>query len=438
MQQYEKYKDSGIKWLGEIPEHWDICKNKYVNKVYNGDSLNEGQKTKYQSGNAQHLAYISSKDIDVNNSRIDYDNGLRISDYNSFKIAPKNSSLICIEGGSAGRKIGYLDRPVCFVNKLACIDTYNKKFSSKYVYYSLKCNIFQTQFFNSMTGLIGGVSISAINDFLLTFPLLYEQKAIAKFLDDKCEKIDAAVCLKEQQIERLKELREITINNAVTKGILASTGKVVSTKNSGIDWVGVIPRHWEAKANRTIFVERNENGDENLPLLSVSIHSGVSKEELDDDLNIRGRIKIEDKSSYKLVRTNDIVFNMMRAWQGAIGQVSNDGMVSPAYIVAKPIIPINSMFIEYLFRTRGYIESMNRASKGITDFRKRLYWDQFKALNTIVPPFPEQEQIVAYLDEQTSKIDKAIAQKQDQIIKLKEYKQSLINEVVTGKLKVVD
>lgn len=438
MQRYEKYKDSGIEWLGKIPEHWGFCKNKYINKVYNGDSLNEGQKTKYQSGNTQHLAYISSKDIDVNYSRIDYDNGLRISDYNSFKIAPKNSSLICIEGGSAGRKIGYLNQPVCFVNKLACIDTYNRKFSSKYVYYSLKCKVFQTQFFNSMTGLIGGVSISAINDFLLTFPLLYEQKAIVKFLDDKCEKIDAAVNLKEQQIEKLKELRQITIHNAVTRGISLSTGKVVRMKDSEIDWIGEIPEHWEIKANRTIFIERNENGDESLPLLSVSIHSAVSKEEIDEDLNIRGRIKIEDKSKYKLVRSHDIVFNMMRAWQGAIGQVSNDGMVSPAYIVAKPIIPINSTFIEYLFRTKGYIESMNRASKGITDFRKRLYWDQFKALNTLLPPFSEQEEIVSYLDEQTSKIDKAIAQKQEQIIKLKEYKQSLINEVVTGQLKVVD
>ena len=119
MARYERYKDSGIDWLGEIPSHWDILKNKYLNKVYNGDSLNESQKKKYESENKYHLPYISSKDIDVDYSTILYENGVRISDWNNFKVAPKNTSLICIEGGSAGRKIAFTNQNVCFVNKLA-------------------------------------------------------------------------------------------------------------------------------------------------------------------------------------------------------------------------------------------------------------------------------------------------------------------------------
>ena len=433
MQRYEKYKDSGITWLGAIPEHWKLVKIKVVNKIFNGDSLNENQKKKYESDNPNQLPYISSKDISLDFSEVDYNNGLRIPQNESFKKAPKSSTLICIEGGSAGRKIAYTDQEVFFVNKLACLIS-SEEVYSRYIFYTLKGVVFQTQFNSSLSGLIGGVSISAIKNFLFTSPPLHEQQAIAAFLDEKCEKIDEIVNIKEQQIEKLKELRQITIHNAVTKGINSNA----EMKESGIDWIGEIPGHWEMKANRAIFRERNEKGREGFPLLSVSIHSAVSTDEVAEELNIRGRIKIEDKSSYKLVKCNDIVFNMMRAWQGAIGRVLNEGMVSPAYIVAESIMQIDSLFIENQFRTTGYIESMNRVSRGITDFRKRLYWDQFKGLNTIIPPLHEQQEIVAYLEEKTSKIDQAIAQKQEQIAKLKDYKQSLINEVVTGKMKIKD
>src|SRR5690606_23557124 len=240
--------------------------NKFLNKIYNGDSLNDTQKKKYESDDESHLAYISSKDIDVNYSIINYNNGLRIFDYHNFKIAPKNSSLLCIEGGSAGRKIAFTTQDVCFVNKLACFNTY-KNYNAKFVYYSLKGKVFQTQFKNSLTGLIGGVSISAINNFVLTLPPLHEQEAIARFLDDKCAKIDELVAIKEQQIDKLKELRQVKIHHAVTKGINPN----VEMKDSGIDWIGEIPKHWEVKRLKNILKERNErsiNGEQ--PLLMMS------------------------------------------------------------------------------------------------------------------------------------------------------------------------
>ncbi|CAK8720049.1 restriction endonuclease subunit S [Candidatus Electrothrix aarhusensis] len=167
------------------------------------------------------------------------------------------------------------------------------------------------------------------------------------------------------------------------------------------------------------------------------MHSGISSGELGEEENIRGKVKIEDKSSYKLVRPHYIAYNMMRAWQGAIGAVAVDGMVSPAYVVAIPNeILINSVYFEFQYRTSSFIQQMNRFSKGITDFRKRLYWNEFKQLNTIVPPLRAQEEIVNFIETQSAKIEKSITLQQQQITKLKEYKTILIDHAVTGKIKV--
>lgn len=429
---YDAYKDSTVEWLGEIPEQWKVKKLKFVAHIFNGDSLNESLKKQYSSENLEDLAYISSKDINVNDSSITYENGLRIPKDNlKLKVAPKDTSLLCIEGGSAGRKIAFTNQDVCFVNKLSCFLIRNEG-HSKFLFFSLKGSPFQTQFNLSMSGLIGGVAISAINNFVIPIPPFPEQTAIANFLDDKTQKIDQAIGIKEQQIALLKERKQILIHKAVTRGLHEN----VALKDSGVEWIGEIPEHWEVRRASTLFMEKNRIGIEGLPLLSISIHSAVSKEEIDEENNVRGRVKIEDKSKYKLVQPNDIAFNMMRAWQGAIGAVLVNGLVSPAYVVAEPKEKIDSIYFEHQFRTPIFIQQINKVSKGITDFRKRLYWAEFRNLMIIVPPLQEQKQISHYIETTSYKIETAISLKQQEIEKMKEYKSSLINSVVTGKLKV--
>ena len=128
---------------------------------------------------------------------------------------------------------------------------------------------------------------------------------------------------------------------------------------------------------------------------------------------------------------------MMRAWQGGIGVCKVNGMVSPAYIVAKPNSLISTDFFELQYRCPEFIQQMDRYSKGITDFRKRLYWDNFKQLITVVPPQEEQEAIVKFIKTQSTRIVEATNLLDKQIEKLKEYKTTLINSAVTGKIKVV-
>jgi len=277
------------------------------------------------------------------------------------------------------------------------------------------------------------LSRSKLKDIAFLLPPPAEQRAIAAFLDEKCAKIDEAVRIKEEQIKLLRERRQILIQQAVTRGLNPNA----PMKDSGIDWIGQIPAHWEVRRNFALFRETKNSGNADLPVLSVSIHSGVSKEELSEEENIRSIVKIDDRSSYKEVLPGDIAYNMMRAWQGGIGAVYTHGMVSPAYVVARPSDTMIGEYFELLYRTPAFVRQMDANSKGITDFRKRLYWNDFRNLLTLVPPEPEQRHIIGYSDQVTKKVSTAIAIKQDQIAALKEYKTSLINAAVTGKIKVI-
>src|SRR5690625_4951477 len=208
-------------------------------------------------------------------------------------------------------------------------------------------------------------------------------------------------------------------------------------RNRRIEWIRQITAHRVVQRNCTIYREMKHAGNAELHVRPVYIHSGVSKEELSEEENIRSAVKIEDRSSYKEVLPGDVAYNMMRAWQGGIGAVYTHGMVSPAYVVARPTDAMVGEYFELLYRTPAFVRQMDANSKGITDYRKRLYWNDFRNLLTLVPPEPEQRHIIGYSDQVTKKVSTAIAIKQDQIAALKEYKTSLINAAVTGKIKVI-
>ena len=168
---------------------------------------------------------------------------------------------------------------------------------------------------------------------------------------------------------------------------------------------GIYPEDWEEYTLGDIYTERKEPGNESLPLLMVSIHSGVSDGEVDEAELPKKVKRIEDKSQYKRAATGDLVFNMMRAWQGAIGTVRTEGMVSPAYIVAEPNKLVDPLFMDYLMRTPRMVGTIHKQSYGVTDFRLRLYWDSFAPIHCVLPSVPEQEKIGEAVDIQNKIID---------------------------------
>ncbi|WP_347217018.1 restriction endonuclease subunit S [Chryseobacterium sp.] len=429
MQRYEEYKDSEVELIGQIPNHWIIIKSKYINNIYNGDSLNEAQKKKYENDNKNFLSYISSKDIDINFSTINYNNGLRIPSCEPFKIAPQNTSLICIEGGSAGKKIAFTNQNIFFVNKLACFNTF-KNTDAKYIYYSLKGASFQTQFQNSMTGLIGGVSLSALNNFILTLPPLREQKLIAKFLDEKSEKINAAIITKEQQIEKLKELRQVTIHQAVTKGIQPH----VDMKDSEIDWIDKVPKHWKVKRLKYVFeILKRISGELGHDVLSIT-QKGIKVKDITSG---EGQLAM-DYSKYQFAYKGDFAMNHMDLLTGWVDISSYNGVISPDYRVFSLIDKKNNpQYFLHLLQDCYRSKTFYAHGQGVSMLgRWRFPTENFNNFYFPIPPIQEQKEIVNYLEKQTSKIDQAINQKTEQITKLKEYKQSLINEIVMGKIKV--
>ncbi|MCX5961438.1 MAG: restriction endonuclease subunit S [Cyanobacteria bacterium] len=207
--------------------------------------------------------------------------------------------------------------------------------------------------------------------------------------------------------------------------------RYLAYKPSGVEWLGEVPEHWEVKRIASLYSESVEQGNDELPVLSVSIHHGVSDSELSEEEMDRKVVRSEDRSKYKRVAPGDLVYNMMRAWQGAFGSVVVDGMVSPAYVVARPKSDLPSEWIEYLLRTDFAVNEIKRFSRGITDFRLRLYWDEFKNLRICVPPEEDRVSILRFLSHETAKIDALIAEQQRLIGLLQEKRQAVISHAVT-------
>ncbi|MFE2862331.1 restriction endonuclease subunit S [Sphingobacterium multivorum] len=412
MQRYEKYKDSGIKWLGEIPEHWEVRKIKYLFNEINeraldgsGDLLSVSQ----YSGVQKKADKLNEGDLLTNASTLE-----------GYKVVRKkqlvSNIMLAWNGSLAFSDYDGITSPAYCVYELKANNYY------KYFHYLLKTGIYKSEFKRKSSGVIESRLRLYTEDFFSIssiLPPIHEQYSIANFLDNKCAKIDGAIILKEQQIEKLKELQQISIHNAVTKGITHSSGEVVKMRDSGIDWIGEIPEYWDVmpikyftymQSGETISAENFV--EEGYPVFGGNGFRGYAK-----------RYTNEGKT---------ILIGRQGALCGNVNYADGKFFASEHAIVVYPTKEVNLKWLGEIIRLADFNRlSQSAAQPGIA----------VNVIKNVLFPFPsfkEQCIIGDYLNEQTSKIDKAIAQKQEQIVKLKEYKQSLINEVVTGKLKVVD
>lgn len=212
VKEVSELKNSGEVTIGDIPSTWDCCQLKYVARLYNGNSISDSEKDNYTA--KTDLPYIATKDVDLASCTANYDNGLYVNENSGFKIAPAGCTLVCIEGGSAGKKKAFIDRRVAFVNKLcAFVPT---EVSNKYLFYYLCSPVFMLQFGRNITGLIGGVSISTIKRLLIPVPSKEEQKDIVEYLDSECSKIDKQISDLNRQIELLREINNRIISDVIS------------------------------------------------------------------------------------------------------------------------------------------------------------------------------------------------------------------------------
>ena len=260
----------------------------------------------------------------------------------------------------------------------------------------------------------GLLNIAASDFFDTTLMLpasIEEQQRIGAFF----KSLDNAITLHQRKLDDLRLLKKSMLQKMFPK-----EGKdVPETRFPGFTDA------WEQRKLGDLYTERNERGNGSLQILSVSIHTGVSDGELDVDNLGKFVRRSEDKSTYKHVHSGDLIFNMMRAWQGAIGVAKTEGMISPAYISAIPSEDIYPPFMNYLLRRKDVINQINNLSYGVTDFRKRLYWNSFVQVNCKLPSVEEQRNITDVFE----KIDHLITLHQRKLEDLQKLKKALLQQM---------
>ncbi|MCH4193384.1 MAG: restriction endonuclease subunit S [Butyrivibrio sp.] len=433
-------KDSGVEWIGEIPKEWSCIRMKNCIKERDCGVWGEEEKNDSKDIVCVRIADFDYSTMQIKNSE-NYKYTLRNYDQNviSRLLLQKGDILIEKSGGGdktpVGRTVIFnLNFPCLYANFIERIRV-KEDFDNRYVQYIFVIfysNKYVLNYIKQTTG-IQNLDITAmLNNEMVVCPPHKLQVMIADYLEKKCSQIDNIIEKEQRIIERLKAYRISMVTEAVTKGLNPD----VKLSDCKIGWIDKIPAHWKTYRIANLYKEVSENGNEDLPILTVSINTGVSDRELSDEESDRVFVRSEDKSKYKRVQPGDLTYNMMRAWQGAFGAVRVEGMVSPAYVVARPFAEIDSRYAEYLLRTPIATEEMHRYSHGIADFRLRLYWPEFRNIRICFPPLEEQKQIADFIDEKSAKIDELIARREVLISKLTAYKKSLIYEVVTGKREV--
>lgn len=419
-------KNSGIEWIGMIPEQWQVgrVKNSYTNhKIIAGD----------ESDKYQRLALTLNGVI--KRSKGD-STGLQPEAFNGYQVLRKGElvfKLIDLENIQTSR-VGLspfdgIVSPAYIVlegREDTCAEYGEKYFLS----------MWQRAIFNQLgdDGVRSSLNASDLLNISYVIPPIEEQKRIVEYLNKQEHYLNMVIEQTRNSIEEYKKMKQAVVTQAVTKGVRGER----AMKDSEVEWLGIIPADWHVYRIANLYEERSESGLEELPILTVSINTGVSDHEIADEDKDRVFVRSEDRTKYKRVYPGDLAYNMMRAWQGAFGAVRVDGMVSPAYVVAKPKknVELDSRYMEALLRTSEATEEMHRYSRGIVDFRLRLYWPEFKNIRICLPPIAEQIEIADYIDEKTAAIDALITKKEAFASELENYKKSMIYEYVTGKKEV--
>ena len=428
MRRYESYKDSGVDWLGEVPSHWELkrLKQLFVEKKHK-------QSLSLNCGAISFGKVIEKSDDKVTEAtKRSYQEVLK----GEFLINPLNLNYDLISLRIALSEIDVVVSAGYIVLKEKQI--INKK------YFSYLLHRYDVAYMKLLgSGVRQTINYGHISDSILVIPPLSEQQKIAQFLDDKTAKIDRAVDLAEKQIALLKEHKQILIQNAVTRGLNPD----VPLKDSGVEWIGQVPEHWDIKRFRNLFdfgkglsITKENLQDEGIPCVNYGeVHSRYGFE------------VIPERDALKCVDSKYLVFNnsMLNKGDFVFADTSEDieGSGNFTYlnsstrifagyhtVITRLKITAIHRYIAYYFDSLSFRNQIRNKVKGVKVFS--ITQSILKGTFVLLPNLKEQQQIADYLDTQTAKIDQAIALKTAHIEKLKEYKSVLINDVVTGKVRV--
>lgn len=427
-------KDSGVKWIGEIPREWGLSKIKYEITGYKagpfGSSLitdkldHEGEIVVYTP---EHVALMSDS----------CDNDLFLPKERRYKMSQfivKEGDIIFPIVGSLGRamRISSKMKNGIINQRLAKFRLKSEKvFEEYFMWLFSRSSFYKTYIDVFQRGtIIVNLTKSIVNEMPLPLPPISEQKAIADFLDEKCGEIDGLLEDLAAEVKTLTEYKKSIIAETVTHGLNPNA----PMKDSGIPWADTIPAHWNIEKGKYHFELRKTKGNpHNLELMSPSQKYGVIPQS-----QLDGVVLVKEKTDLNTFRTicpGDFCISL-RSFQGGFEYSNYEGVVSPAYQVFYPIKPIADSYYKYIFKSDGFITYINTFSMSLRD-GKNIAFEDFGNSYIPTPPIEEQKAIAAFLDEKCATIDQSIADKNTQIETLKAYKSSLIYEYVTGKKQVI-
>ncbi|WP_367897055.1 restriction endonuclease subunit S [Enterobacter vonholyi] len=435
---YPEYKDSGVEWLGEIPEHWNILMGK---RLFHSVRTYAFKNDEQLAASQKYGVIPQSLMMQLNDSKV----MLALKGTDSFRHVEKDNFVISLrsfEGGIEYSKYSGCVSPAYTFLKNA------KPISFNYYQYIFKCRPFISALQASTDSLRDGKSINyeQFGAISLPFTSIIEQNTIASFINNESKKIDNLIEKQQRLIELLKEKRQAVISHTVTKGLNPDA----PMKDSGVEWLGQIPTHWSISKVRYCFlfdkgltITKENLQDEGIPCINYGeIHSRYGFE---INPNIH-KLKYVNKAYLKndknsLLIKGDIIFaDTSEDVEGAgnFSQLTTDSSIFAGYhtIIARPIDRKNYRFLAYLFDCQELRSQIKHAVKGVKVFS--ITQAILRGLSIWLPPKNEQEYISKLLDNQTTQIDTLIQKQLQQIELLKERRTALISAAVTGKIDLRD
>ena len=421
MKQYPKYKDSGVSWIGEIPKGWEVSSL----KRYLSETMKYGASESGEINQPSWTRYIRITDIDDNGNL--KNDGVKTLNPNIAKdyMLKKGDVLFARSGATVGKSFLYnSDKPACFAGYLIKAVCNKHLLSSFLLAYTKSAQYDDWKNSTFIQATIQNIGADKYMNMPIVIPSIPEQRAIVSFLDKKTAQIDRFITEAEREIEKLNELKQAQIAHLVTHG----TNPNAPMKDSGIVWIGRIPEHWEVNKIRSHFKERRTKvSDKDYPALSVAREGIVPQ--------LDTAVKTDNGDNRKLVLKNDFVVNSRSDRKGSCGVSDYDGSVSLISIVLEPH-DINPQYVHYLFRSNNYVEEFYRNGRGIVADLWTTRYSEMRNIFIPIPPVSEQKDIVSAINSLNNKIDTLVSELTTQINHLKELKQRVISDAVTGKIDV--
>ena len=417
--QYPSYKNSGVEWLGDVPEHWKLKPIwSLFKRVKRVDFVNERLLSVYRD-----YGVIPKDSRDDNNNRAS-------EDLTPYQLVCPNDLVInkmkAWQGSIAISQLKGIVSPAYYIYQPKA------EYCSKYIHFLIRSVYYIQSYKNYSKGIRVNqwdLEHEAFTHIDLLIPSIDEQQKIVSFLDTETARIDKLISKQEKLIKLLEEQRKSIISYAVTKGLNPNA----PMKDSGVEWLGEVPEHWDVYPFWHLFKQKEITNKTKEKLLSVYLDRGVI---LHSEGGGMVHKPAESLEKYQLVEVNDFVMNNQQAWRGSVGVSPHQGIVSPAYLIFKPNKELNPQFSKYQLRDKYIIDQFMISSLSVGTIQRQIKNHLLRVIQVPTPPLNDQQKIVSFLDTETTRIDKLISKQEKLIQKLKEYRSSIISHAVTGKIDV--